>query len=125
MRKNTVKEALAEGKVQLGTGFGQLRSPEIPRILAAAGFHWAFIDTEHGGFDLETVQDICRVSLMAGLSPDRAGGRPAIFADRAGSRLRRAGRDFSARGIAGVAGAGHLLDEVSSPRNPRLRLEPP
>ena len=69
MRKNLVKQALAEGKVQLGTGFGQLRSPEIPRILAAAGFHWAFIDTEHGGFDLETVQDICRVANMVGLSP--------------------------------------------------------
>jgi 2-keto-3-deoxy-L-rhamnonate aldolase RhmA len=69
MRKNTVKEALAEGKLQLGTGFGQLRSPEIPRILAAAGFQWAFLDTEHGGFDLETVQDICRVSVMVGLSP--------------------------------------------------------
>ncbi|SRR5581483_549561 len=69
MRINTVKQALAEGKVQLGTGFGQLRSPEIPRMLVAAGFQWAFIDTEHGGFDLETVQDICRVSLMAGLCP--------------------------------------------------------
>ena len=69
MRKNTVKEALAEGKLQFGTGFGQLRSPEIPKLLAAAGFHWAFIDTEHGGFDLETVQDICRVSVMVGLSP--------------------------------------------------------
>ncbi|MDQ6706532.1 MAG: aldolase/citrate lyase family protein [Acidobacteriota bacterium] len=69
MRVNTVKKALAEGKMQLGTGFGQLRSPEIARILAAAGFEWAFIDTEHGGFDLETVQDICRVSLLAGLSP--------------------------------------------------------
>jgi 2-keto-3-deoxy-L-rhamnonate aldolase RhmA len=69
MRKNTVKEALAQGKLQLGTGFGQLRSPEIPRILAAAGFHWTFIDTEHGGFDLETVQDICRVSVLVGLSP--------------------------------------------------------
>jgi 2-keto-3-deoxy-L-rhamnonate aldolase RhmA len=69
MRKNLVKQALTEGKVQLGTGFGQLRSPEIPRILAAAGFHWAFIDTEHGGFDLETVQDICRVSNLVGLCP--------------------------------------------------------
>ena len=38
MRKNTVKEVLAEGKLQLGTGFGQLRSPEIPKLLAAAGF---------------------------------------------------------------------------------------
>lgn len=69
MRINTVKCALAQGKVQLGTGFGQLRSAEIPRMLAAAGFDWAFIDTEHGGFDLETVQDICRTSLMAGLCP--------------------------------------------------------
>jgi 2-keto-3-deoxy-L-rhamnonate aldolase RhmA len=69
MRINTVKQALAKGKLQLGTGFGQLRSPEIARILAAAGFHWAFIDTEHGGFDLETVQDICRTSVMVGLSP--------------------------------------------------------
>src|SRR6267142_6112997 len=69
MRKTPVKAALAEGKLQLGTGFGQLRSPEIPRILAAAGFQWTFIDTEHGGFDLETVQDICRVSVMAGLCP--------------------------------------------------------
>src|SRR5207248_82639 len=69
MRKNTVKEALAQGKLQLGTGFGQLRSSEIPRLLAAAGFQWAFIATEHGGFDLETVQDICRVSVMVGLSP--------------------------------------------------------
>jgi 2-keto-3-deoxy-L-rhamnonate aldolase RhmA len=69
MRQNTVKQALAEGKLQLGTGFGQLRSPEIPRILAAAGYHWAFIDTEHGGFDLETVQDLCRVSNLVGLCP--------------------------------------------------------
>src|SRR5437762_3114082 len=69
MRINSVKHSLAEGKVQFGTGFGQFRSPEIPRMLAAAGFHWAFIDTEHGGFDLETVQDICRVSNICGLSP--------------------------------------------------------
>src|SRR6266850_2069908 len=69
MRKNTVKQALAEGKLQLGTGFGQLRSPEVAKILAAAGFQWAFIDTEHGGFDLETVQDICRTAVMVGLSP--------------------------------------------------------
>lgn len=69
MRKNLVKQALAEGKVQLGTGFGQFRSPEIPKLLAAAGFQWAFLDTEHGGFDLETIQDICRVSVMAGLCP--------------------------------------------------------
>ncbi len=69
MRKNLVKQALAEGKLQLGTGFGQFRTPEVARIFAAAGFQWAFIDTEHGGFDLETVQDICRVSTIVGLCP--------------------------------------------------------
>jgi 2-dehydro-3-deoxyglucarate aldolase/4-hydroxy-2-oxoheptanedioate aldolase len=69
MRANLVKQNLRAGKLQLGTGFGQLRSPEIPRLLAAAGFQWAFVDTEHGGFDLETVQDICRVSALAGLCP--------------------------------------------------------
>src|SRR5438270_75687 len=75
MKKNTVKQALAEGKLQLGTGFGQLRSPEISRILASAGFKWAFLDTEHGGFDLETIQDICSLSVLVGLSPIVPGER--------------------------------------------------
>jgi 2-dehydro-3-deoxyglucarate aldolase/4-hydroxy-2-oxoheptanedioate aldolase len=69
MQNNLVKRALQEGRVQLGTGFWQLRSPEIARIYASAGFNWAFVDMEHGGFDLETVQDICRVANLAGLCP--------------------------------------------------------
>ena len=69
MRTNTVKQALAQGRLQLGTNFGQIRSPEIGRILAAAGFHWAFIDTEHGNFDIETVNDICKAANQAGLAP--------------------------------------------------------
>jgi 2-dehydro-3-deoxyglucarate aldolase/4-hydroxy-2-oxoheptanedioate aldolase len=55
--------------VQLGLNFGQLRSTEVPRLLAAAGFHWAFIDCEHGNFDLETVNDVCRVAQLVGLCP--------------------------------------------------------
>ncbi|HMD48939.1 MAG TPA: aldolase/citrate lyase family protein [Bryobacteraceae bacterium] len=69
MKTNTVKQALAEGKVQLGCGFGQLRSQDVVRILRDAGFHWAFVDTEHGGFDLETVQDLCRISAFNGFCP--------------------------------------------------------
>ena len=38
-------------------------------MLATAGFHWAFIDTEHGVFDIETVRDICRESWFSGLCP--------------------------------------------------------
>jgi 2-keto-3-deoxy-L-rhamnonate aldolase RhmA len=69
MQKNSVKQALLEGKVQLGCAFAQLRSPEVARILAASGFHWAFLDMEHGGFDIETIQDISRVAVLCGLSP--------------------------------------------------------
>ncbi|HEX4230937.1 MAG TPA: aldolase/citrate lyase family protein [Bryobacteraceae bacterium] len=69
MQTNRVKQALKAGKWQFGVGLSQLRSPEIPRLLAAAGFDFGFIDTEHGGFDLETVQDLCRVASFCGLAP--------------------------------------------------------
>lgn len=69
MLPNSVKLALKQGKVQLGCQFGQFRSPEIIRLLKAAGFDWTFIDTEHGGFDLETVQDICRVAYLVDFHP--------------------------------------------------------
>ena len=66
---NHVKKALAEGKVQIGTSYGIIRSTEVGRILAAAGFHWAFVDAEHGPYGQETLQDICRASGTAGLAP--------------------------------------------------------
>ena len=66
---NRVKKALAEGKVQIGTSYGIIRSPEVGRILAAAGFHWAFVDAEHGPYGQEMLQDICRASGAAGLAP--------------------------------------------------------
>ena len=64
MQKNTVKQALTAGKLQLGAGVSQIRSAEVARVFAAAGFDWAFVDTEHGGFGIETVQDFCRVADM-------------------------------------------------------------
>jgi 2-keto-3-deoxy-L-rhamnonate aldolase RhmA len=69
MQKNTVRQALKDGKLQLGAGVSQLRSPEVARVYAAAGFEWAFVDTEHGGFGIETVQDFCRVANLVGLAP--------------------------------------------------------
>src|SRR5258708_36629631 len=69
MRINSVKKALKEGRLQLGCGFAQLRSPEVAKMLAAAGFDWAFLDAEHGCFGQETLQDLCRAASMAGLTP--------------------------------------------------------
>jgi 2-dehydro-3-deoxyglucarate aldolase/4-hydroxy-2-oxoheptanedioate aldolase len=69
MRINTVKQALHEGRVQLGTSYGMLRSVEIARVLKAAGFHWAFVDTEHGNFGIESVQQVCHMANSCGLCP--------------------------------------------------------
>ncbi|HUQ95283.1 MAG TPA: aldolase/citrate lyase family protein [Bryobacteraceae bacterium] len=69
MHINPVKKALKEGQVQLGTSYGMLRSPDVGRILAAAGFQWAFIDGEHGWYGIETIRDICKASADAGLMP--------------------------------------------------------
>ena len=69
MRINTVKQALQEGKTQFGCSTSMLRSPEVPRILAAAGLAWTYLDSEHGAFDLETLQDLIRAANDAGLCP--------------------------------------------------------
>ena len=69
MQINKVKQALKEGKTQLGCSVSMIRSPEITRILAAAGFDWTYLDSEHGGFDLETLQDLARAANENGLCP--------------------------------------------------------
>ena len=69
MRPNLLKKSLSEGSVQIGSILGQFRSPEIARIYKAAGMDWLFIDTEHGGFHIESVQDVCRVASVIGLTP--------------------------------------------------------
>src|ERR1019366_1510345 len=69
MRINTVKQALKEGKTKVGCSTAMLRSPEGPRILAAAGLNWTYLDSEHGAFDLETLQDLIRAANDAGLCP--------------------------------------------------------
>ena len=53
----------------MGCSFSQLRSPEVATILGKAGFDWTYLDSEHGGFDLETLQDLCRASVAAGMTP--------------------------------------------------------
>ena len=51
----------------MGCSCSQLRSPEVMRALAAAGLDWAYLDSEHGGFDLETLQDMSKAAVLAGL----------------------------------------------------------
>jgi len=69
MRINRTRERLKAGKTVLGCAIQCYRSSEIPRVLAAAGFDYFFIDMEHGGFDLETAQDMIATGVAAGITP--------------------------------------------------------
>ncbi len=69
MRINQTRERLSRGETVFGCGLQCYRSPEIARTFAAAGFDYVFIDMEHGTFDLETVHDMIRASLDAGITP--------------------------------------------------------
>ena len=69
MRINHTLERLRRGETVLGCMLQTYRSPEIPRTFAAAGFDYVFIDMEHSGYDLETVQDMCQASLASGITP--------------------------------------------------------
>ncbi len=77
MKENKVRRALREGKTVLGTMVVEFTSPEVARMLAAAGFDYIFIDTEHGAFDHESVTNIIRAGRSMDLTclvrvPDNA-----------------------------------------------------
>lgn len=69
MRKNETKGRLKKGEVVAGVALQQLRSTELPRLLGAAGFDYLFIDAEHGGFNMETMQDMVKAAAQAGITP--------------------------------------------------------
>lgn len=69
MRNNPVKLALEAGQTVLGSELSRLRSPEIAKLYALAGFDFVFIDMEHSAFNLETVADMIASARAAGIVP--------------------------------------------------------
>lgn len=69
MHTNKLKKALLEGKAQIGAQVSHIRSIEIPRILGAAGYHWAFLDGEHGVYHTESLYDLNKVCVLCGVTP--------------------------------------------------------
>lgn len=69
MRPNHTLELLRRGDTAFGCAIQSYRSAEIPRVFAAAGFDYVFIDMEHGGFDFETVQDMVQAAARSGITP--------------------------------------------------------
>ncbi|MEK7406589.1 MAG: aldolase/citrate lyase family protein [Acidobacteriota bacterium] len=69
MKINRTKTRLQQGGIVFGCSVQQCGAAEIPRLFAAAGFDFTFIDTEHGPFDLETVRDLVRACLDRDITP--------------------------------------------------------
>jgi 2-keto-3-deoxy-L-rhamnonate aldolase RhmA len=69
VRKNTLRQALQEGRTVLGMMIQECRSPAIPELMAVAGFDFIFIDMEHGAFNMETVADLLKVTRLTGMTP--------------------------------------------------------
>lgn len=69
MRANHTKDKLMRGETVYGCAVQHFRSAEVPRVLAAAGFDYVFLDAEHTGFDLETLHDMVSASAQAGITP--------------------------------------------------------
>jgi 2-keto-3-deoxy-L-rhamnonate aldolase RhmA len=69
MRTNPIRRALKAGHAVIGSEISRLRSPEVARLYAQAGFDFVFIDMEHSAFSLETVADMIAAARAASIVP--------------------------------------------------------
>jgi 2-keto-3-deoxy-L-rhamnonate aldolase RhmA len=67
--RNVTKERLQQNKVAFGFQIRFVRSTEIARAAAFAGYHFLFIDLEHSTMDLDAAAHMCAACLDAGLTP--------------------------------------------------------
>ena len=67
--KNQTKARLQSGKPVLGTMLAEIRQPAIMQVLANAGFDFVIIDNEHGPFSIESVAELSRAAVYAGITP--------------------------------------------------------
>lgn len=66
MKKNRVKERIAQGELAIGT-YVNLADAAVAEIIGLAGFDAAFIDMEHTAFDLPLVQEMVRACDLTGI----------------------------------------------------------
>ncbi len=66
---NLMKQAIKAGQNPIGTMIAEIRQPAVVQLLANAGFDFAIIDNEHGGFTIETIADLSRTAKYVGVTP--------------------------------------------------------
>jgi len=69
MRKNTVKETLAQGGVSVGTMVFEFNSTGIGRLAGEAGADFAIFDMEHTGWSIETIRMLIATSRASKALP--------------------------------------------------------
>jgi 2-keto-3-deoxy-L-rhamnonate aldolase RhmA len=67
--RNHVKEKLARDEMVASMTVRLVRSVEIARIAATAGFDTFYVDLEHSSFSFETTAQICMAALAVGITP--------------------------------------------------------
>ena len=68
MKKNPVRATLEAGKPSIGAWLN-LVSPMACEVMAAAGYEWLALDTEHSAFDLESIAHCFRAIEAHGAIP--------------------------------------------------------
>jgi 4-hydroxy-2-oxoheptanedioate aldolase len=66
---NVAGERLASGALCIGIGARLIRTPEVVRLMRGAGFHWLFLDLEHGSMSIDTAAQLAIAALDSGLTP--------------------------------------------------------
>jgi 2-keto-3-deoxy-L-rhamnonate aldolase RhmA len=64
-----LRARLASGRIASGLVVVHSRQAQIARIAASCGYHWLFVDLEHGATGLDTATQICVAALDAGITP--------------------------------------------------------
>ncbi len=67
--KNPVKSILAEGGRAFGTMITSVTWPGIMELLAASGWQFVVIDTEHSLYTHETIENLLRAARQSGIVP--------------------------------------------------------
>src|SRR3972149_2306852 len=67
MRENRAKRILKAGGLAIGAGV-DMSDPALVEIIGLAGFDAAFIDMEHTGFDLGTIEHMIRAADLVNIT---------------------------------------------------------
>jgi 2-keto-3-deoxy-L-rhamnonate aldolase RhmA len=65
---DALRTRLAEGGVAAGLVVAHSRTPAIARMAASSGYHWLFLDLEHGSMSLDMASQIAVAALDAGIT---------------------------------------------------------